>query len=774
MPAHPRFTLGCESVHMLKIVDFLRYVVDRDQLGIADYLGKMGQDPFFLVAATGLGKTVAVPVHLLIRVMEQIGADLTPQPRVWVVEPRIPIALDQTQFMNTLWQEFTRREGSRKLPPLFGCVSSVSGSINKDAPIQFVTTGIFELMAKSGDFTPERDRIIIDEAHVTIEQNPGVELGISLARAAGVNVDFMSATVDTTTLATDLNLQTIIRADAQRHVVWKVNLWKSLDAALPDLVEGTLINPDPANGYFPFSGEYAHADAVVGAVFETGRSHGMLVTVNSYAGDQSDIVRLANMLQQRFPDLPVLQLASEVVRDAKRSQEFRDELKRVEAARQNYVILATSVVEMGITFPTLDYVVTMDSGYSQETMGDTTFPVVAPLGVNSLLQRIGRVGRRRPGIAYIAQEVGAFYTELEDNELNAPGALAYEAISFPLANAPLMPLAYYACTQEWEDVDTWVANLALPSNLHENADRMAYLGEQFDTLQQLGLTDEHDRLTPLGESMERWIGRVDLAYAVQLQRRFEEGCDLHELMFWIVAAALSDTPLTSLRQQYGYFLDYSGSDRSITYPLEVWRGNWHEDVAAFTVVAIVTAMAPKFLFEDNAKDVIDESNILVWCNMIGLDSRNLLKAGKAITNLWQLFCKINRTSPEFAAVFGAKKAPALAALPWLAAAKAVKADHAAHHQLMAMPGVIALSITLDRDNPGYFAWYDAATSRMGSMTQDDTPLELGAAYTYTARLVPGRRKAGDETNWRITHLGAYSKEVTVPARRPHTLHIRRG
>ncbi len=73
VPEYPHFNLGGQLVHMLKIVDFLRYVINRDKLSINEYLEYMGQDPFFLVAATGLGKTVAVPVHALIRVMENIG-----------------------------------------------------------------------------------------------------------------------------------------------------------------------------------------------------------------------------------------------------------------------------------------------------------------------------------------------------------------------------------------------------------------------------------------------------------------------------------------------------------------------------------------------------------------------------------------------------------------------------------------------------------------------------------------------------------------------------
>lgn len=633
MPAEPRFYLGSQPVHTLKIVDFLRYVIERDQLTIAPYLKDMGQQPFFLVAATGLGKTVVVPVHVLIRLIQSVD-DVNSgirRPRVWVVEPRIPIATGQAQFMNSLWQEYLQSRGEY-LPPLFGCVNSATGTVNQDAPIQFVTTGIFELMAKSGELAAGRDCVIIDEAHVTLEQNPGVELGIALSRQAGVVVHYMSATVDTTTLAHSLSLQTIIRADQSRHVVWKANLLQPLDEALPDLIEHTLINPDVTSDYYPKAGNFRQASQVTQAVLEPGRSHGMMVVVNSFAGDQSDVMRLADMLGGQFPDLPVLLLASEVIRDVTRERAFRHDLAAIEAARQNYVILATSVVEMGITFPTLDYVVTMDCGYDQETIGDYTFPVVAPLGVNSLLQRIGRVGRRRPGIAYIANEVGADYADLEDNQLNGV-ALQYEPIRFPLSTAPLLPLAYFACTQDWDDLGRWLAGLGLPSRLQENPERMQYLYEQTDLLVQLGLADEDLRLTPFGEHMEQWIGRADLAYAVKLQQRFEESCDLPELMFWVVAAALSNVSLGTLRASHDYFVDYYGGHVGIAHSVELWQGYEHEDIALFGVFAVLAVIAPGFVFVDESLYEPDDAKSYRFCNSMGIDSHRLQKAGKAIGDL---------------------------------------------------------------------------------------------------------------------------------------------
>lgn len=758
-PEHPRFSLGSSSnVHLMKVIGFLRYIIERDHLTINEYLGRMTHDPFFLVAATGLGKTVAVPVHVLIRLVQEIGAEPNPQPRVWVVEPRIPIAIDQMKFMNSLWQEYLQKKNERKLPPLFGCISSASGNTHRDAPIKFVTTGIFELMAKGDELTPKRDRVIIDEAHVTVEQNPGVELGIVLARRAGVKVDYMSATVDTSSLEQDLGIHNVIRADKQRHVIWKHNLMRPLMDALPDLIRATLIQPDRHSEYFPRPGGFSQSGQVLDAVLEPNRSHGLLAVVNSFAGQQSDVRRLADIIRKTFPNLPVLELASEVIRDAKREREFRQRLQSIESAKQNYVILATSVVEMGITFPTLDYIVTMDCGYDQETIGDVSFPVVAPLGVNSLLQRIGRVGRKRPGIAYISYEVGAEYAQLEDSELNG-NALRYEPIRFPMASAPLMPLAYYACRQEWDTLEEWIGGLSLPSRLHENADRMAYLNEQIDLLERIGLVQE-GRLTPLGERMEPWIGQADLAYAVQLQLRFEESCALPELMFWVVATALSNTPLVTLRAQHDYFVDYAGAHSEIAHDIDLWSGFWHEDLAAFGLVARVAAMAPSALLGGKRLSSWDSAELDRWCNLAGVDGRKLLKAGSAIRDLWKLFCKINGKAAAFHSLFGDQKEPALTAVPWASFTAQIPAQEI-HRDLVSMPGVTQL--TISANERGGFDWQESGQARAGILNQDDTPVKVSAAYIYAGRLVPGRESKGDEATWRVTHLGFYTEAPTVAA-----------
>jgi hypothetical protein len=751
---YPRFEIapGTE-VHMMEIVDFLKWVLDRDNLEIADYLDGMGQNPFFLVAATGLGKTVGVPIHMLIRQIQRVGLNSDPKPRVWVVEPRIPIALGQAAFMNMLWQDYQSTKGKKRVPPLFGCITSASGNTNPDAPVKFVTTGIFELMTKDGQLSPSRDRVVIDEAHVTIEQNPGVELGIALARKTGITVDYMSATVNTDGLSQALGA-TVINADKQRFTVWRHNLLASTSRSLADVVENTLVKPNLSSEYYPQLGDFSQAAEVRRAVTETGRSHGMLVVVNSFAGEFSDTQRLAQIIRKAHPSVAVLQLASEVIRDPRRMREYEEALKRIERAHQNYVILATSVVEMGITFPTLDYVVTMDSGYEQETIGDVTFPVVAPLGVNSLLQRFGRVGRKRPGIAYIANEIGADYAELDDEELNDRRTLVYEPITFPLASSPLMPLAYYACKQRWHDIGAKVAELNLPSRLHQNADRMAYLQEQIATLRTLGLV-HGNQLTPLGVSMEKWIGQANLAYAVQLQRCLTEDASLLDVTFWIVATALSNTPIRTLRAKYDFFIDRDGSHSELPHRVDVWSHRvHHEDMSAIMLIANSATQHPNVLFSSATLQPSDSDMFVFrqWCGHSGVDVRKLLQAAKAIQETWKLFGRINGDSTRYRALFGNARSARLGSLPW----QELRSDFPrskSWEQLYGLSGTVTIQIAAS-SNAGSYNWTDAAHGRKGLLSQDDTSVLLEDGHSYTTILVPGRETRGGEESWSVSHLGA--------------------
>jgi len=150
---------------------------------------------------------------------------------------------------------------------------------------------------------------------VTIEQNPGVELGIALARRAGIYRRLHVGNGGHGWPERIARVANIINADKQRFVVWRHNLLNSAaKASRIWLVRRSLLLICRANTFH--SPVYStRRRKCARAVTETGRSHGMLVVVNSFAGEFSDTQRLAQIIRKAHPGIPVLQLASEVIRD---------------------------------------------------------------------------------------------------------------------------------------------------------------------------------------------------------------------------------------------------------------------------------------------------------------------------------------------------------------------------------------------------------------------------------------------------------------------------
>ena len=198
---HARVTAKGPPPKLEDVAAFLDATVKGAKLGIAAYFPKLTcQEPFFLVAATGLGKTVAVPLHVCVTrarlATDSKGSSDTglrtpwygeagpnggleaerrkesvPLPRVWVVEPTISIAQDLQRDMQSSWQVWwneNRNASSRGSPPvLFGIKTGVDAHGVDTAPVMFVTTGTFAIYARQrGRFSADRDIILIDEAHL--------------------------------------------------------------------------------------------------------------------------------------------------------------------------------------------------------------------------------------------------------------------------------------------------------------------------------------------------------------------------------------------------------------------------------------------------------------------------------------------------------------------------------------------------------------------------------------------------------------------------------
>ncbi len=653
------------------VAAFLHELLQTDNLAIDEYLPRMNRDAFFLVAATGLGKTVAVPPHVWLRQCERAAegapdhAWIEDGPRLWVVEPRIPIAEEQAAYMNSLYWGFKRRV---KQPPkskrdaLFGSITSNQGRVNGGAPIMFITTGILSLMARGGELDALRDRVIIDEAHVTIEQNPDVELAIGIARRDGVTVDYMSATIDAGNIQELLGVENIIQADKQRYPVWLHNLGESLEDCIADVVNKVLVERDTSSSLLPGRSYRDYARVMADLFSGPRRASGMLVVVNSFSGEASDAVRVAKVIREApynrpTPGVEVLLLASKIVRNPAAFKAFNAQLARIEAAKLPYVVVATSVVEMGVTFPTLDFVVTMDSGYENMTLGDRQVPVLVPLGVNALKQRVGRVGRRRSGIGYITREVGAPYTDLSDKQLNN-GALAYEPLRPPLASAPLTSLAFYALEQGWETGDDFINGLealCLPSRKWLfTQERIHELFEEVDRLQQYGLGAIGHGVSPLGELCEKWIGSGDLAYAVKLQQSlaFEKPYE-YVTLFWAVAMAASHTSIGSLLRQNGSFTPDARQLSAYGAPPIAFRRD-SELIALYEVVRFFATRYGAYCGGSKLGSLRQgaEGSMYRACERQGLEFKRVRFLLDAVDGTLQLFCDVNYGRDEYRSLYG--------------------------------------------------------------------------------------------------------------------------
>ncbi len=757
---------------------FMYNVLEREKLTIAEYLGQMGSNPYFLLAATGLGKTVAAPIHSYLRHCEKVLANVSTSkplfnhevPKLWVVEPKISIAESQAVFMNSLFSDFIKNRENRfdvDHPTLFGCKTSVH-SVHYHSPIKFVTTGIFAIYARLGWFNPNRDCIIIDEAHVTIESSEGVELGIAICRQKGIPIHYMSATVDTEGLRETLGVQNIVEADKQRYPIWMHNTGKTMEHSIVDLVEKTLVYPDVSSEYFP-QGNDDISRQICEAVLEQGRAKGLLIVVNSFAGEESDANKIAELLRNApySSQIELLLLAGSVIRNAQEKRQFDSDIERIERDKKKYVIIATSVVEMGVTFPTLDFTVTMDSGFEQITIGDTVLPEIVPLPVNSLKQRIGRVGRKRPGIGYITNEVGAMYSSLSDRELNSK--LPYEKVGLPLRKGSLTLVAQYSFAQEWQDPIQGLAELNLPSGIHQNSERVHEFLRQRQRLIDLGIAVDNC-LTEEGKYCDRWLDAgVEIGFAIKLQRALSEGIS-QDVFFYLVACLISDISLSSLMDQTesiqveelapGTADGFNSEGERIRNGVLI-RGTeieftvQSELLALYNVIQYFGTTYGSALFSRNASLLEKQRYKLAFqqdCNICGLTPDRVEAVLKGFVTILKIFHDTNRKRQEYVDLFGEVKELQITDItfPYL-----TEWDIRRYmEEVSNLPN--RTDIELKKSFNG-FTWKEKdieEDARTGYIRQEFTSVLLENGMTLSSKLIPlpgnQNRKAGEA--WRVVHL----------------------
>ena len=528
--------------------DFIDAHVHQAGLQIGPHLGEISHRPVFVVAATGVGKTVAVPVHLFVSLCDALigqGRVLEPAPCVIVVEPTIPICRSEAEHMNLSFQAFLASRGFPTNVHPFGAVTGTYKS-NIQAPIRFVTTGVFELLAKRID--PARCRVVIDEAHRVLAQSPGVEIAACIARDRGIVIDWMSATVDTSDLVERFGVDLVL-ATEQRYPILKVPTHVPLEECVGDVVLRCLVRPTeivPPVETFQDQAERrscdrarqhllslrAFEDPVDGATYPglTERAQGMLVVVNSHQGENSDTRRIADRIRATCnaagADVEVLRLASPVVRDPDQEASFRRRVAGVEARHGRYVVVATNVVEMGVTFPSLDYVLTMDSELESMRVEGGEAVQERPLGVNAFFQRIGRVGRRRPGMALLTREGarGAAFSAWSSSDLTE--RLQLEPISFAISRGDVRELAFSLYERQvapdLQSVKSYLARQRMPSRPEHNREVLRALVAERESIKAVGFSDDGHRLNERGRQFRK-IGVVGdlelgslLAYCIEV------------------------------------------------------------------------------------------------------------------------------------------------------------------------------------------------------------------------------------------------------------------
>lgn len=592
----------------------------------------------------------------------------------------------------------------------------------------------------------------------------------------GIPVHYMSATVDTENLRGTLQVDNVIEADKQRYPIWMHNTHASMETCIVDLVENTLVYPDPYSKYFP-QGRDTVSNQVRSAVLEEGRAKGLLIVVNSFAGENSDAQKIANMLRDSefASEIEILLLASSVIRNPEEKKKFDRDMERIENERRKYVIIATSVVEMGITFPTLDFIVTMDSGYENITIGDSVLSDVVPLGVNSLKQRIGRVGRKRPGIGYITTEVEAYYTEFDDDELNGDG-LIYEPIKLPMTKGTLSTLAYYSFVQKWQDIELELHNLNLPSAIQFSEERVERLKYERSRLVASRVAVDNE-LTPEGAYCERWLGLVDINYAMLIQQALVSGIK-NDIVFYLVMASLSELCLYNLYDREEEPIVTRLADKvsvdqeeKMRHQDQRWGLRIYDDEIeyspvndAITMYNIISCFAQKYaigLFGETKKaDIVAEAYreaLFKDCEFLGLSGQKLYGVLKGLNDLFKTFVSTNQKREEFQNLFGDVRRLTYSELM----PGPINQWDVMYHliYLKAVPGRVTLRL-YKTPYEKEFDWVEKGGGREGRIKQSQTSVVLSDGLELTAKLLPepgtAFRKAGD--SWKVVHIQSMGGE----------------
>lgn len=358
------------------------YIVD--QITRKKEILNVGDKVWLLKAGTSSGKSVVTPAYLYLR--EKKGLIICLQPRIYN-------CLSIPQQIALYTPEFVIGEN-------LGFSTSIKKVLIKDNGLMFATidTLLSQMKTLSEDaFITKYKYIIVDEVHV---RNIGLDLllfKLKIIMAKHLHdgkcptLILMSATFDVPKFAKFFGTKNIIIAQGKSFPIDAHFLASPSTDVVQDVAKRIL------------------------SIIEENDDPQPLRDILVFVPGKGMAKKISDIIEPLIPSfkkpLIILTVESSNVTEVKPLIEEPNDVRRL--------LLSTSVIETGVTVNTLKYVIEPGFGNIMEynPVKNAKSLLVKPIDQGSATQRVGRVGRKAPGIAYHMYTEDTFKNHMPENSL---------------------------------------------------------------------------------------------------------------------------------------------------------------------------------------------------------------------------------------------------------------------------------------------------------------------------------------------------------------------
>lgn len=456
-----------------------------------------------IVSGTGSGKTVIVPklAHLLLKEQKKAGrGKLGESVALWLSGKRPPGSVVATtnpkRLTTTTNAEYSAKLACVRLGSEIGYRyrDSPKDKISRKTELEYVTDGFLLTVASTDPEFTDYGVIVVDEAHE--RQVPSDFLLLALRKAMKarpeLRVVVMSATMDTAPFIAwfereGLSVGDISVSGEPNFPVDRVFVpLSSGERAISRAIEIAFgIQKNPASrvgGIAIFVATTADVIAGCAELTRVCQANGLACSSDIEGGE---------------PDLRCLNLFSGVS-DAEKNVAQKES---VSSATRN-VIFATNVAESSLTIDGLSYVIDMGKAFRSryDAVTDTVVNGTETITKAETVQRIGRVGRIGPGVAYL------LYPErIYNRMLDQPPP----AISTTDVSGEMFTLFASKDDWRWTDLDAYAMDMLTPPT-------RAQMSIARSTLLFYGLVDARGFKTVAGDAVYSIMtsGRMTLVDAL--------------------------------------------------------------------------------------------------------------------------------------------------------------------------------------------------------------------------------------------------------------------